>query len=157
MPCSGFCFLSNSMGKKAALRPSLSVTPESGPVGTEITVTGDGFARNGALTIKLGTVMIAISDGDISAHADGSFLTKFIINKRPYGKYNVTVQQTSGESVTENNAIEITPQITKIEINGDSDPTKKAYVGNTIKVYGNGWRRVAILQQHVVCYWSSRE
>jgi len=87
----------------------LLLSPDNGPAGTTITVTGSGFQANGTISISYNGVVITTSPSPLIANSSGSFTATFTASALPAGIYsvvasdatrNVTVQFTSIATVT---------------------------------------------------------
>ncbi|MFC1864292.1 beta strand repeat-containing protein [Chloroflexota bacterium] len=66
---------------------SISVLPEDGPMGIQVTITGTGFAATGAITIQMGNTEVAKATADDK----GSFSQEFLVPQLDAGNYNLTV------------------------------------------------------------------
>lgn len=73
-------------------RPTLSLSPTSGNVGSKVTATGVGFSAGGALTITFGTTSISrCSSGSTSANPFGDLSCSFPVPVLAAGTYLVNV------------------------------------------------------------------
>ncbi len=60
--------------------PSVTVSPQNGPVGSVVTVTGSNFIDNSTLNINFDGNQIATSPSPLTANATGQFLATFNLN-----------------------------------------------------------------------------
>jgi hypothetical protein len=58
--------------------PNITVSPQNGPVGTTVTVTGSNFITNSIMTIEFDGNSIATNPSTITADAAGGFSTTFV-------------------------------------------------------------------------------
>ena len=131
----------------------VSTGTTTGQVGDEVEVIGDGYARDESLIIDFGeTESIPISSGDTRARDDGTFTTRFRIDKQEYGAdglKDVTVRQALGVSATQADAVTMSGRLTRILINGSprSTTNKTIRVGDAITISGDGYsagRRITL-------------
>ena len=73
-----------TVGQKA------SFTPDSGPAGTTVTVSGTGFALNQAISVRFNGIPVATTPSLLFAGYDGSFAGSFIVSGSA-GTYQVEV------------------------------------------------------------------
>jgi hypothetical protein len=110
--------------------PGLAINkPQAGP-GESITVTGGGFAPNETgIVLKLGDTTLA---SGITANADGSWDTSFVIPPLPANSYKLTASgpQTSAGSIQER----IITLTTRLTLKPES-----ASPGNTVVLSGQGF------------------
>jgi hypothetical protein len=66
---------------------SASTSPAGGPIGTEVTVTGEGYLGGSTVTIKYDTTEVATA----TAGTDGSFTTTFEVPPSQSGAHDITV------------------------------------------------------------------
>jgi hypothetical protein len=87
----------------------LLLSPDNGPAGTTITVTGSGFQANGTISISYNGVVVTTSPSPLIANSSGSFTATFTASALPAGVYsvvasdatrNVTVQFTNVATAT---------------------------------------------------------
>ena len=120
----------NSAYAVFTVRPGLTVSPEEGPVGTNVTVAGKGFAKNEAdIELYFSDELIA---EDIEADANGSWNTSFQIPSSSKGSHEIDAQgDTSRLHEVEDALFEVTP--------GISIDKSSGMVGDTLTVTGNGF------------------
>jgi len=75
----------NSASATLTVQTGLTVTPNKGEVGTQVTVSGSGFKANKATAIYFKNNQVA----SISTDANGSFVAKFPVPANPSGKHTV--------------------------------------------------------------------
>lgn len=85
---------------------AIKVDPTSVAVGTTVTVTGGGFAKNSALTIAYDKM--EVSSGLIS-DASGSFTTTFKVPRSKGGEHKIEAKDAAGNSATVSIILETTP------------------------------------------------
>ena len=97
----------SSAGTKFTVTASISLNPTSGPVGTEVTVTGTGFKPNVQVDITY--------DGDKVASADtndvGSFTATFTVPESKYGGHTVEAKDRSETPCSDSARFWVEPQI----------------------------------------------
>ena len=105
-----------------SIEVEMTLAPGNGHVGSQVTVTGDGFAPNSAVTItyEAGNVATAATDGA------GRFSTTFSVPKSLRGPHTVTASDSSGTSLSATFVMESTPP----PIPAPVAPTMDANVGS---------------------------
>jgi hypothetical protein len=74
-----------------------TMLPETGPAGTQVTITGISFPANTALAFKFNNTDVAISNGSTQTGSGGSFASVITIPTGvPAGAYNITVTAGAG-------------------------------------------------------------
>ncbi|PIX17025.1 hypothetical protein COZ71_05475, partial [Candidatus Desantisbacteria bacterium CG_4_8_14_3_um_filter_40_12] len=73
----------------------ISVTPLSGTVGSQVTVSGNGFAVTENISLQFGDFPGIVTG---SATDTGSFTLGFMVNTQGYGTTNITVKSTADQS-----------------------------------------------------------
>ncbi|TLY06248.1 MAG: hypothetical protein E6K83_08705 [Thaumarchaeota archaeon] len=66
---------------------SISLTPDNGPVGKTVKVTGTGFAASSTLTITFGGVTQTTSPSTITTNTTGGFTATFKVPKATAGPH----------------------------------------------------------------------
>jgi len=84
---------------------SVKLSPTTGNVGDEITVSGAGFPGSKSVTIKYDATQVATATSD----SEGSFSTSFSAPKSKHGEHTVTVSDASGNTFSMNFVVESTP------------------------------------------------
>jgi hypothetical protein len=74
------------------VEPQITISPESGPAGTEVTIDGTGFGRRADITIYFNNEEMTITSGDNDTDNDGSFSTTFSVPALGAGTYDVEVE-----------------------------------------------------------------
>ncbi|PIP39772.1 hypothetical protein COX18_08985, partial [Candidatus Desantisbacteria bacterium CG23_combo_of_CG06-09_8_20_14_all_40_23] len=109
------------------------VSPDTGTVGTRVTVAGNGYPI-GSITINSGNKS-AIATGTMGTY--GSFTLSFTIDTQIYGTTNIIGVGTAGVSFTR--TLVIQPNIWQVSPNNGT-------VGCSITVYGNGYGQTEPVQ-----------
>ncbi len=107
----------------------LELDPDEGPVGTEVEITGEGFADREDITVEYGGDEIDIESGDDETDNNGEFTLTIIIPESAAGDYTITVSDESGSEAEVEFTVE--PEIT-------IDPTSGS-PGSEITVTGTGF------------------
>ena len=107
--------------------PSITVTPQTGPVGTTITVTGSNFITNSPITIEFDGNSVATNPSTVTANAVGSFSATFNVAGTA-GGHQVLASDAINSAYS---SFTITPSITITPITGLN--------GNPVTVSGNGF------------------
>jgi hypothetical protein len=120
----------NSAYAVFTVKPGLTASPEEGPVGTNVTVAGQGFAKNEAdIELYFSDELIA---EDIAADANGSWNTSFQIPSSRKGNHEIDAQGDDSHLYEVEDAIfEVTP--------GISIDKSSGMVGDNLTVTGNGF------------------
>jgi len=107
--------------------PTLALSPAVGPVGTEVTASGAGFAPNS-------TVRVSFNSGEVAAtattDANGSFQVTFEVPPSISGAHVVNAKDASGKSAVA--AFNVVPSIT-------ISPKLGYPLGTNVTVYGSGF------------------
>ncbi|MEK7813415.1 MAG: hypothetical protein AAB296_06605, partial [Candidatus Desantisbacteria bacterium] len=69
------------------------VLPDTGPVGTDVEIRGDGYERTDTISIEFGTTPQIVSG---PASYDGTFSLKFVIDTQVYGTTTITATGVNG-------------------------------------------------------------
>lgn len=106
--------------------------PDSGPVGTEVDVSGENFAEKEDLTIKFDDYDITddIASGDAESDSSGDIEFSIIIPPSTAGKHTITVSDESMSEVEETFTVE--PEITSVT-------PASAPPGDAVTVEGTGF------------------
>ena len=80
---------SNSATNTYAVENSISLSPTSGPPGTSVTVSGNGFGVSSTITIFFDGASQTTTPSPCMTLADGSFSCSFNVPVVPYGAYTV--------------------------------------------------------------------
>jgi len=114
------------------VKPGLTVSPEKGPVGTNVTVKGRGFAKNeGGIELRyyLNDNYETI-ERRIIADAKGSWETSFPIPPSTRGEHKIDAQGAESKLYEVKDAtFEVTPEISMDKLSGS--------VGNTVTMTGS--------------------
>ncbi|MGD0451800.1 MAG: hypothetical protein ABSA79_12195, partial [Candidatus Bathyarchaeia archaeon] len=112
---------------------SVSLNPQNGPVGTPVTVTGQGFGPSKTITITFAASPVATSPSPITTDNSGSFVASFTV---PAGSTTSsiagakTVQANDGSN-SASNTFTVTPFITLNPTSGNT--------GTVVTVSGTGY------------------
>ncbi|MEK7812360.1 MAG: hypothetical protein AAB296_01250, partial [Candidatus Desantisbacteria bacterium] len=104
--------------------PTITIYPQSGPVGTVVEITGEGF-EDGMVEIDFGS-HLTITTAIIS---NNSFLATFIVDTQPYGTTPITITADSLQLTT---SFFILPSVTVKPISGA--------IGQEITIDGSGFK-----------------
>jgi hypothetical protein len=91
----------------------ISLSPDEGYVGDEVTITGSGFEGNEGIDITFGSTSVDIDSGDDETDSDGDFTCYIIVPKAAKGSQTITAEVSGDEgeaSFTVEPAIEIDPE-----------------------------------------------
>ncbi|MCX8126661.1 MAG: IPT/TIG domain-containing protein, partial [Dehalococcoidia bacterium] len=91
--------------------PSVTISPTSGPVGTQVTVTGKGFAASETgISLSYGTTAI---DYAVIVDSTGSWSAQFNVPDSPSGTaHTITATRSSGTTVTSSQNFTVIPSLT---------------------------------------------
>ncbi len=121
----------------------VNVSPNTGPVGTTITISGTGFvgdsyqiyfASGTGFERFVGSGAVG-AGGDIPSHS-------FIVQKIPGGQYTIRIQTTGTDNITLTGTFTVTPKITLNQSSG--------YVGDEATVDGTGFAANSYLSIYFV-------
>jgi len=120
----------NSAYATFTVKPGLTVSPEEGPVGTNVTVAGKGFDKNEAdIELYFSDELVA---EDIEADANGNWNTSFQIPSSSKGNHEIDAQGDDSHLYEVEDAIfEVTP--------GISIDKSSGMVGDNVTVTGTGF------------------
>jgi hypothetical protein len=107
---------------------TINVTPQSGPVGTTITVTGSNFIDNSAIAINFNGNSAATNPSTLTTTATGDFSATFVVPPVPAG--NKTVFANNGVNSANTN-FAVTPSITITPARGVN--------GTQVSIIGQGF------------------
>jgi len=99
----------NSDSASLTTLPSISLTPTSGPIGAEVTVSGTGFGANKVVTIRFSQSHVRTS----ATNASGSFTDYFEVPQNSSGNYSISASDglvTADAIFTITTSIEIEPE-----------------------------------------------
>lgn len=124
----------NSDSKSFTVRPGLTVDPAKGPVGTNITVTGQGFGKDEQnihvryyTGINYDTVLT-----NIQADANGGWQKTFLVPSSAQGNHRIDAQgQISSATVVTDTTFQVTPTISLAQPSGSP--------GQNITMTGEGF------------------
>jgi hypothetical protein len=106
----------------------LSLSPNHGPVGTEVRVDGSGFEDREDVEIEFGGSSVDISRGDDETDSSGDFASYFLVPESTAGDHTVTVTVHNDEAEAD---FEVEPDIS-------IDPTEGA-ASERVTVTGTGF------------------
>jgi hypothetical protein len=81
-----------------ALAPSATLSPNSGPTGTSVTVTGSNFASNSAITITYNGTQVTTTPASITSDASGGFTATFAVPPSTAGSHAVSIRDGTNTS-----------------------------------------------------------
>ena len=118
---------------------AITISPNTGPVGTTVMITGAGFTASSPYAVKFGTTTVVLGSCDNT----GAFGTSFPVPAKARGQYAITVTTDAGDT---SNAptFTITPKVTLSPSSG--------CVGDTVTVDGTGF---AASSSSVTIYFDS--
>ena len=108
----------------------ITLDPDEGAVGTEVEITGEGFAEEEEITVEYAGDEVDIESGDEETDSDGEFGCTVIIPESTKGKHTVTVTDESGSEAEADFTVE--PAVTLTPASGAA--------GTGITVSGTGFR-----------------
>jgi hypothetical protein len=116
------------------VKPGLAVDPEDGPVGTNVTVTGQGFAEDEEsieLRYYLASNYETVAE-NIHADENGSWETSFLVPSSAQGNHRIDAKgETSALSVVKDATFKVTPSISLADSSGSP--------GQNITMTGHGF------------------
>ena len=115
---------SNSASSSFTVMPGIFLGPSSGPVGTSITVTGNGLAPNVSTTIKYD----GVAKTTVVTDSDGSLSTTIVVPESKAGPHTVLASNTGGSASA---TFTVTPSISLSASSGT--------VGSSVTVTGKGF------------------
>jgi hypothetical protein len=74
----------------------IELAPETGTVGSEVTISGEGLRPDQVITLKYDGTPVSIISGDIMTNGDGEFSSTIAVPEVPAGEYTVTAVDESG-------------------------------------------------------------
>ena len=107
------------------IRPGLVLSPSSGHVGTELTVTGAGFPINEGVNVLYDGNQIVIAE----VGPKGTFEISFVVPQSPAGKRTVTAEDNVGNVATAKFTMESDPPGTP-ELESPADGSSVGFIGN---------------------------
>ncbi len=114
---------------------TMAVSPVSGKAAATVNVTGSGFAKDSAITIKLGSNAVATDETD----AKGSFDIDFAVPDIKAGVYELSVKDAAGNSSKVAFTVEETI-IPAVNISKTTSQASPGYVGMDITISGTGFK-----------------
>ncbi|MBI4777920.1 hypothetical protein HY792_03240 [Candidatus Desantisbacteria bacterium] len=123
--CVGYKTLSYNEGFISIKGRLIGVTPENGRPGTELRITGDGYASSEDIQVSFGDNENILTG---KANGMGAFDLVFTVDRQPAGKRIITVQGLNSKC-SNNASFEITGGITSVEPGAGPVGTKIAISG----------------------------
>lgn len=114
----------NSINSKFTVSPTATLNPTSGLVGTDVTITGNGFRGNSKVTVTYNNVQI----GTVSTSSKGSFNATIPIPSASTGAHSLVISDATN---TQTFSFSIIPAATISSTSG--------YVGSEVNISGNGF------------------
>ncbi|ADJ26564.1 conserved hypothetical protein [Dehalogenimonas lykanthroporepellens BL-DC-9] len=131
----------NTQPKAFAVTPKITVNPDSGAVGSSVTVTGSGFSANTSVSFEWdGSAISGVTA--VTTNATGSFTKTFNIPAATSGEHTITARDATGPAEA------VYTVAAKITLNPTSGTA-----GSTVSVQGNGFQTtgsVSITYDNVV-------
>jgi len=109
--------------------PKITVTPDSGGVGDQVTVSGTGFAGSSSVTITFDDATVTTDPASVTTNPSGSFTAKFTVPAAGRGAHEVKAWDASVNYATATFTIGTKASVT---------PTT-GFVGDQVTVSGNGF------------------
>ena len=107
--------------------PSMSANPTSGPIGTQVTLTGNGFAPSASVSITFGTTKLSTSCNSTSA---GGLSCTFTVPRSLTGSQTVTATDSYGNTASSS----FTVTAPTLSLNPSTGP-----IGTSVTATGNGY------------------
>jgi len=114
-----------------SISPRATIQPSTGNVGTDVTITGDGFAGSKPITVNINGATIAAT---ISSDARGSFTTQFKTPRIKGGDHIVAVTDPTGAIATGSFSMESTPPGTPTLISPQAG-MRIGYIGSSVVTF----------------------
>jgi hypothetical protein len=111
----------------------ITLSPVSGPTGTEVTVTGSNFAPNTKLSIKFGSISVRTFPVDVVSSNTGAFIAMFDVPAGVSGSHTVAASDNTGRIGTSAFAV-TSPSVSLLPISGSV-----IAVGAPVTVSGSGF------------------
>ncbi len=126
----------NSAFANFNVKPSITLNPITGPIGSLATVTGTGFAASQSVTVTFAGATVTTAPVNVNTDGFGFFTSNFTVpSGQTAGTKNVVATDANSNSATTTFAV--TPSISLNSTNGD--------VGSTVNVSGSGFAANSIL------------
>jgi hypothetical protein len=106
------------------IKPDIVLSPDEGHVGTNLTVTGRGFAANKDVNIMYDGSQIETAE----TNANGNFEANFVIPESQHGGRQVTAEDAAGNNATANFTMESAPPPVP-ELKSPSDGSRVGFIG----------------------------
>jgi len=106
------------------IKPGIVLSPDEGHVGTELSVTGGGFAANKDVVIKYDGSQKATAPTDDK----GSFEASFVVPESHSGNHTVTAEDASGNNAAANFTMESVPPPVP-ELKSPADGSRVGFIG----------------------------
>jgi hypothetical protein len=121
------------------VNPSVKISLDEGPVGTEVTLYGFGFDASQGIQVKFNDTVVSSSTAP-TADSKGSWEFAYTIPDMPAGRYTFDIGPRSSPNVTTLfKSFTVTPAITIIDANPD-DSIYSGTVGQKIEINGTGFK-----------------
>ena len=115
--------------------PSILLSPSNGPIGTQVTLSGNGFAANSIVTIEYDGNTVSTSPSTITTTSTGTFTATFIVPSSPAGSNKVTATDSYGNTASATFTI-----VPSIYISPSNGP-----IGTQVTLSGNGFAANSIV------------
>ncbi len=107
----------------------ISLSPTRGPVGSEITISGEGYAGNDEITVEYDDSEIDIIGGDLDTDSDGDFVSMVLVPESAAGLHTIVAKDEAGSPAEASFTVE--PQITASSSSGT--------IGDSLTISGTGF------------------
>jgi len=111
------------------VEPKITLSASEGPAGSQVTVSGTGFAGGKTVSLSLGSQAVTTPPSSPQTDNKGSFSASFTVPQLLPGSYTLTAEDALGNSATA--TFGINPNITISPVSG--------HVGDTITVEGENF------------------
>jgi hypothetical protein len=113
----------------------MEISPVTGFVGTQVTISGNGFGANKVVTITIDDIALTTEPATVTANASGTFSATFVVPNATKGAHTLKVEDDIGSSAT---------AIFTVEHKMGMDPAS-GLVGDEVSVNGTGFVGNAII------------
>lgn len=115
--------------KFTVIAGEISISPDDGPVGTKVKITGTGFSESEDIFVEYDDDEIDIESGDEDTDSDGEFITYILIPESIAGDHTLKVEDDNGSESEDTFTVE--PEMTVDVTSGKA--------GDTVTVSGTGF------------------
>ena len=108
--------------------PPMNVSPESGNIGAEVKVSGEGMRPNQDLTVTYEDKLVLIKSGDAKTDSAGKFSSTIVVPESTAGSHEITVSDVTGNKPN-----------TWFTVNPTISLPDSAELGDTVQISGSGF------------------